>query len=108
MEQVGTLSNNSFANLFSYKFVLVLKKGSRQKKASIDVIVKSGSPPMVQIFPPAVEKVNPTDVLIIESLIISKKTINATWMCVQSEGNLSTYCKELDKPPNIGPEINVV
>ena len=71
--------------------MLIFKKGSREKEASIEVIVKSGSPPIVQIFPPSVAKVNPTDILIIESLIISKKTINATWTCVQSEGTAKNF-----------------
>jgi type II secretory pathway predicted ATPase ExeA len=70
--------------------VLLFKKGKREREASVDVIVKSGAPPSVLIRPLTAEKINPTDLLIIESLIVSKKTINATWSCVQiNEGSFS-------------------
>ena len=73
--------------------MLLFKKGSRDNEASVVVFVKSGTPPSVLIRPIAATKVNPTDILIIESLIISKKTVNATWSCVQSEGSFLTETK---------------
>ena len=66
--------------------MLIFSKGRRSNDASIIVIVKAGAPPSVLIRPLNVVKVNPTKILAIESLIRSKKNVNAVWSSVQSEG----------------------
>ena len=85
-----TVCNKNRRVFFRYKFRLMFNKGTRNSEASISVFVKSGAPPSVLIRPLRVAKVNPTKSLVIESLIRSKKSINAVWTCVQSEGNLET------------------
>ena len=76
---------------YRYKFKLKFTKGERNDYAFITVIVKSGAPPSAFIYPSKLAKVNPTDVLIIESFISSKKTVNTTWSCVLYEGNCERY-----------------
>ena len=67
--------------------MLRIAKGSRESQASLDVYVKSGAPPKVIINPIAAAKIDPTAILVLESLIEAKKTVNATWSCVQSDGS---------------------
>ncbi|XP_028409898.1 uncharacterized protein LOC114532567 [Dendronephthya gigantea] len=68
-----------------YKFVLKLTKGKRKSETFIEVYVKSGAPPKVIINPITTAKINPTKILVLESLIDTKKTVDATWSCVQGE-----------------------
>ena len=71
---------------FSYTFKLIYQKGSRKNEASVTVDVKSGDPPKVFIRPLALPKINPTEKFAIRALIKSKKTITATWTCVEEDG----------------------